>query len=71
VTASLKTFTVHYVSLGNPAAPLDVSRGLGAGSPVVIHLGNGHVIEGNQPADFQSLKDAAEKALSMFDVTAP
>jgi len=66
MTASLKTFTLHYVSLGNPTAPLNVTRD-GVHSPVVIHLGNGHLIEGNQPADFQSLKDAAERALAMFE----
>jgi len=67
MTASLKTFTVHYVNLGNPAAPLNVNREPGVGTPVVIHLGNGHVIEGNRPEDFHSLKDAAERALKFFE----
>lgn len=63
MTAGLKTSQFHSIYLGGK--PLNVT--VEPNGNKVIDLGNGHTIFGNRPEDFQTLKDACNEALALFE----
>lgn len=65
MTASLRTTTNYSIALGG-ASPLLVHKTESPWPDVVLQLGNGHEIHGNRVEDFQSLKEAADRAIALF-----